>query len=100
MVRRRAFRARLGSEVNQERGLDQIGSTMIGHEKLGLGTSALVVLNDSICDTSTWNGARNYLDRVTFTWAFANLSGHGHGVNDAYTHENLEAARMMYESGG
>jgi pimeloyl-ACP methyl ester carboxylesterase len=37
----------------------------------------VVVLNDWLCDTSTWEGARAYLDPHAFTWAFADLRGYG-----------------------
>jgi pimeloyl-ACP methyl ester carboxylesterase len=50
---------------------------MIGHEEHGSGQHAVVILNDWICDTSTWDGAQAYLDTVRFTWAFADLRGYG-----------------------
>lgn len=50
---------------------------MIGHEVVGSGESKVVILNDWICDTSTWDGARAYLDAGRFTWAFADLRGYG-----------------------
>jgi 3-oxoadipate enol-lactonase len=50
---------------------------MIGHERLGSGPRAVIVMNDWICDTSTWDGARAYLDTAAFTWAFADLRGYG-----------------------
>lgn len=50
---------------------------MIGHERLGSGPRAVIVMNDWICDTSTWDGARAYLDAVAFTWVFADLRGYG-----------------------
>jgi pimeloyl-ACP methyl ester carboxylesterase len=49
----------------------------IGHELVGSGPLPVVVLNDWLCDTSTWDGARAYLDAVRFTWAFADLRGYG-----------------------
>jgi hypothetical protein len=42
---------------------------MIGYEKVGSGALGVIVLNDWICDTSTWDGARAYLDEDRFTWA-------------------------------
>jgi 3-oxoadipate enol-lactonase len=50
---------------------------MIGHEKLGSGPRVVVVMNDWRCDTSTWDGARPYLDTVELTWAFTDLRGYG-----------------------
>jgi pimeloyl-ACP methyl ester carboxylesterase len=50
---------------------------MIGHETVGTGAQRVMVLNDWLCDTSTWDAARQYLDRERFTWAFADLRGYG-----------------------
>jgi hypothetical protein len=50
---------------------------MIGHETLGTGPRRVIVLNDWLCDTSTWDRARAYLDGSEFTWAFADLRGYG-----------------------
>lgn len=48
----------------------------IGSERLGVG-DPVIVLNDWICDTSTWDDARRYLDTTRFTWAFTDLRGYG-----------------------
>jgi len=40
----------------------------------------VIVLNDWMCDTTTWDGARVYLDLQTFTWAFADLRGYGRSL--------------------
>lgn len=50
---------------------------MLGHEKIGAGDIGVIVLNDWLCDTSTWDAARPYLDAATFTWVFADLRGYG-----------------------
>lgn len=50
---------------------------VLGHELLGSGALRVVVLNDWLCDTSTWDAARAYLDVARFTWAFADLRGYG-----------------------
>ena len=50
---------------------------MIGHDKVGSGPLGIVVLNDWMGDTSSWDGARAYLDAARFTWAFADLRGYG-----------------------
>jgi pimeloyl-ACP methyl ester carboxylesterase len=50
---------------------------MIGYEKVGSGNFKVMVLNDWLCDTSTWDCARNYLDKDSFTWVFADLRGYG-----------------------
>lgn len=66
---------------------------MIGHEKLGAGPSRVVVLNDWMCDTSTWDGARAYLDVAGVTWAFADLRGYGRSrhITGAFTVEEAAA---------
>ena len=65
---------------------------MMGHEAVGSGPRAVVVLNDWICDTSTWDGARPYLDVETFTWLFADLRGYGRSRAIAGDHTAEEAA--------
>ncbi|RYG71457.1 alpha/beta hydrolase [bacterium] len=50
---------------------------MIGYEAWGSGEQRVVILNDWLCDTSTWDDARAYLDIEQFTWAFADLRGYG-----------------------
>ena len=50
---------------------------MIGHDKVGSGARGIIVLNDWMCDTSTWDGARPYLDGERYTWTFADLRGYG-----------------------
>ncbi len=49
----------------------------LGHEAVGTGPARVVVLNDWLCDTSTWDMARTYLDRERFTYAFVDLRGYG-----------------------
>jgi pimeloyl-ACP methyl ester carboxylesterase len=56
---------------------NHVKRNMIGFETVGSGKSGVVVLNDWLCDTSTWDGARPYLDGDRFTWAFADLRGYG-----------------------
>ena len=50
---------------------------VLGHDRVGSGPLAVVVLNDWMYDTSTWDGARAYLDCERFSWAFADLRGYG-----------------------
>jgi 3-oxoadipate enol-lactonase len=65
----------------------------IGHELVGSGPLPVIVLNDWMCDTSTWDGARAYLDRARFTWAFTDLRGYGRsrGRTGAFTVQEAEA---------
>jgi 3-oxoadipate enol-lactonase len=54
---------------------------------VGSGPLRVVVMNDWMCDTSTWDGARAYLDLARFTFAFADLRGYGRsrGRTGSYT---------------
>jgi 3-oxoadipate enol-lactonase len=49
----------------------------LGHELVGVGPTRVVVTNDWLSDTSTWDGARALLDDQRFTYAFADLRGYG-----------------------
>jgi pimeloyl-ACP methyl ester carboxylesterase len=66
---------------------------MIGHETFGSGPQGVVVLNDWIGDTSTWDPARAYLDVARFTWAFTDVRGYGRsrGQTGAFTVEEMTA---------
>ncbi len=70
---------------------------MIGHEKLGGGPRRVVVLNDWMCDTSTWDGARAYLDVASVTWTFADLRGYGRSRSFAGEFTVEEAAADAIE---
>ena len=50
---------------------------LLGHDRIGTGPNRVVVMNDWMADTSTWDGARRYLDLDAFTWVFADLRGYG-----------------------
>jgi pimeloyl-ACP methyl ester carboxylesterase len=52
----------------------------------------LIILNDWLCDTSTWQSARAYLDQAQFSWAFADLRGYGRSRGRAGTFTVIEAA--------
>jgi pimeloyl-ACP methyl ester carboxylesterase len=70
---------------------------MMGNDKVGRGARAVVVLNDWIGDTSTWDGARAYLDGERYTWAFADLRGYGRSRARAGEHTVEEAAADVIE---
>ena len=61
----------------------------IGHELVGTGSVHVVVMNDWLCDTSTWDNARPLLDLQRFTFSFADLRGYGRskGRTGAFTIE-------------
>lgn len=65
----------------------------IGHDTVGAGAHAVLILHDWLCDTSTWDGARVYLDGARFTWTFADLRGYGRsrGRAGAFTVEEAAA---------
>jgi 3-oxoadipate enol-lactonase len=50
---------------------------MLGYEKVGSGSRAVVVMHDWMCDASSWDSARPYLDTTALTWVFADLRGYG-----------------------
>ncbi len=64
----------------------------LGHELLGAGPQRVVILNDWLCDTSTWDGARPYLDVERFTFAFADLRGYGRSRGRSGEHTVAEGA--------
>lgn len=73
-------------------------STMtVGHEIIGTGPLPVVILNDWLCDTSTWDGARVYLDGSRFTWAFADLRGYGRSRSRSGAFTVAEAAADVIE---
>lgn len=65
---------------------------VLGHEVVGSGPVRVVVMNDWLCDTSTWDGARAYLDGARFTYVFADLRGYGRSRGRAGAFTVTEAA--------
>jgi len=91
-----------------ERVLDQSGSlcaeqarkrkvAMLGFEVIGRGDRPVVVLNDWLCDTSTWGPSLPYLDGDAFTWAFTDLRGYGRSRGQTGTFSAQEAAEDVTE---
>jgi 3-oxoadipate enol-lactonase len=64
----------------------------LGHELFGSGPRPVVILNDWMSDTSTWDGARVYLDGARFTWAFTDLRGYGRSRDRSGAFSIAEAA--------
>jgi pimeloyl-ACP methyl ester carboxylesterase len=54
-------------------------------------------LNDWLSDTSSWSGARPYLDEKTFTWIFADLRGYGRSRSLPGSYTLGEAAADVLE---
>lgn len=72
-------------------------STPIGYELVGTGPLLVVVLNDWLCDTSTWESARLYLDTTRYSYAFADLRGYGKSrhLAGAYTLQEAAADTLL-----
>lgn len=67
-------------------------SASIGHELVGSGPTRVMIMNDWLCDTSTWDGARTFLDGTRFTFAFADLRGYGRSRGRVGAFTVVEAA--------
>ena len=65
---------------------------MLGHDSIGDGGTAVIVLNDWMGDTSTWDGVRPYLDTSALRWIFADLRGYGRSRAQAGAFNADEAA--------
>jgi pimeloyl-ACP methyl ester carboxylesterase len=65
---------------------------MLGCQQLGSGEIKVIVLNDWICDTSSWDAAQPYLDRTRFTWLLTDLRGYGRSKASAGRYTVEEAA--------
>ena len=72
-------------------------SDLMGHELFGAGATRVIVMNDWLCDTSTWDAARPYLDRERFTWAFADLRGYGRSRGRRGAYNVIEGAGDVIE---
>lgn len=70
---------------------------MLGVDVFGDGPRRVVVLNDWLCDTSTWEPARPYLDRTAFSWAFADVRGYGRSRGQQGTFTVEEGSRDVVE---
>jgi 3-oxoadipate enol-lactonase len=70
---------------------------MIGYTKTGSGPLCVIVLNDWMSDTSTWDDARKYLDTERFTWVLTDLRGYGRSRGQAGEFTLKEAATDVLE---
>ncbi|HEX2732271.1 MAG TPA: alpha/beta hydrolase [Polyangiaceae bacterium] len=64
----------------------------LGHQRVGSGPNRVVILNDWLCDTSTWDTAREFLDTGSFSFAFTDLRGYGRSRGRAGEFTLVEAA--------
>ncbi len=65
---------------------------MIGFKRLGTGKHAVLVLNDWLGDTSSWDAAHPYLDTENYRWIFADLRGYGASMHLQGDYTAAEAA--------
>jgi 3-oxoadipate enol-lactonase len=72
-------------------------SKTLGYELLGAGPLRVLIMNDWLCDTSTWDDARKFLDRARFTFVFADLRGYGRSRGRAGAFTVEEAAADVLE---
>lgn len=70
---------------------------MLGYTKIGAGSLGVVVLNDWMGDTSSWDGARPYLNTERFTWILADLRGYGRSRGQSGEFTATEAAADVLE---
>lgn len=73
----------------------------LGHTTLGAGAGHAIVLHDWLDDTSTWLGARRFLDTREIRWTFADLRGYGRsrGQTGSYTLEEAAADVLALADG-
>jgi len=64
----------------------------IGYELVGTGPKRVIILNDWLCDTSTWSEAKRFLDEDRFAFALADLRGYGRSIERTGSFSLLEAA--------
>jgi pimeloyl-ACP methyl ester carboxylesterase len=65
---------------------------MLGYDVFGSGPRSVLSLNDWVSDTSSWDGARAYLDGEAFRWVFADLRGYGRSIEQRGAYTVAEAA--------
>lgn len=70
---------------------------MLGYHRVGTGALPVVVMNDWLGDTSTWDAARDYLDVERFSWVFADLRGYGRSCELRGQYTVKEAASDVLE---
>lgn len=66
---------------------------MLGYTEMGSGRQTVIVLNDWLGDTGSWDGARPYLNLARRRWIFADLRGYGasRALSGEYTAEEAAA---------
>lgn len=69
----------------------------MGYVTTGSGQHGVIVLNDWMGDTTTWDPAKPYLDPTSFTWVFADLRGYGRSIDHAGDYTVTEGAADVLE---
>jgi pimeloyl-ACP methyl ester carboxylesterase len=64
----------------------------IGYQVFGTGSIRVIVMNDWLSDTSSWDYAKFFIDQGKFTFAFLDLRGYGRSRSLGGTYTLLEAA--------
>ncbi|WP_448208093.1 alpha/beta fold hydrolase [Azospirillum sp. sgz302134] len=70
----------MAAEPSQARTASQVaeaGPTIIGHEVVGEGPEAILVMHEWMGDHSNYSGLLPFLNRKSFTYVFADLRGYG-----------------------
>lgn len=70
---------------------------MLGYDVYGAGPRRVIVLNDWVSDTSSWDGVRPYLSTESHRWVFADLRGYGRSIEQRGECTVVEAARDVLE---
>lgn len=64
---------------------------ILGYNLVGTGPSRLIVLNDWISDTTSWDQCLPLIDRERSSWAFVDLRGYGRSMEIVGDHTLQEA---------
>ncbi len=65
---------------------------MLGFRAIGAASRRILVLNDWLCDTTTWDPTQPYLDEDSFAWTFVDLRGYGRSRRQSGTFVVEESA--------
>jgi 3-oxoadipate enol-lactonase len=66
---------------------------VLGHELVGSGATRVVIMNDWLSDTTSWDSARPLFDQARFTFALTDLRGYGRSREYQGDFTLLEAAQ-------
>lgn len=69
----------------------------LGYGQIGSGSIRVIVLNDWMSCTSSWQPTHAYLGQEQFTWVFADLRGYGRSKEQLGNYDLVEAAGDVLE---